>query len=177
MTNSRDIWIQVGYEAFAADGPGGLKIEAMARRAGISKSSFYHHFADLDIFTDCLLTEHLRHNHLMAQKEQQATCIAPDLVQILADHRTDLLFHKQLRVHRNHPPFLQTLQQADLITGSAFALVWVRELNLRMSDRQLSAFFELALENFYLQIHADNLHVAWLTAYFAQLKRIAADFV
>jgi hypothetical protein len=32
------------------------------------------------------------------------------------------------------------------------------------------------LENFYLQINAENLNPAWLSAYFNNLKRIARNF-
>nr|WP_245550167.1 TetR/AcrR family transcriptional regulator [Haliscomenobacter hydrossis] len=28
-----------------------MKIEVLAKKVGISKSSFYHHFVDLEIFT------------------------------------------------------------------------------------------------------------------------------
>ena len=44
--------LEVGYTIFSNEGPQGLKIEALAREVGKSKSSFYHCFADLDIFID-----------------------------------------------------------------------------------------------------------------------------
>ncbi len=50
MTENKDIWIKTGYEIFALSGENGLKIEVLAKKVGISKSSFYHHFADLEIF-------------------------------------------------------------------------------------------------------------------------------
>ena len=45
-------WLEVGYAIFSNEGPKGLKIEVLAREVGKSKSSFYHCFADLDIFID-----------------------------------------------------------------------------------------------------------------------------
>ncbi|MFZ4399682.1 MAG: TetR/AcrR family transcriptional regulator, partial [Bacteroidales bacterium] len=42
-----EIWIIKGYETFAFFGENGLKVEQLAKSVGISKSSFYHHFADL----------------------------------------------------------------------------------------------------------------------------------
>ncbi len=50
MTEKQEIWIIKGYETFALFGEKVLKIEKLAKDVGISKSSFYHHFADLDIF-------------------------------------------------------------------------------------------------------------------------------
>lgn len=112
----------------------------------------------------------------MAQKEQNAQNIFPELIDILVEHKTDLLFNRQLRIHRNHPEFAETLQKSSAIVGNSFVLVWVKELNLQLSPMQLEAIFELALENFYLQINTDNLNAAWLEAYFLNLKRVASKF-
>jgi AcrR family transcriptional regulator len=95
-------WLQAGYELFAAGGPAGLKIEVLAKQVGISKSSFYHHFADLEIFRDLLLAYHVRQAHRLAEKEAACACINPALITVLVAHKTDLLFQRQLRVHRHN---------------------------------------------------------------------------
>ena len=59
MTIDKDIWISKGYELFALNGHGRLKIEPLAKAVGISKSSFYHHFADLDLFIGFLLKHYI----------------------------------------------------------------------------------------------------------------------
>jgi AcrR family transcriptional regulator len=38
-------WLEVGYTIFSNEGPKALKIEALARKVGKNKSSFYHCFA------------------------------------------------------------------------------------------------------------------------------------
>ena len=48
-------WILCGYNIFSKEGPKGLKIEVIARQVSKNKSSFYHHFADLEVFTEILL--------------------------------------------------------------------------------------------------------------------------
>jgi AcrR family transcriptional regulator len=48
--DKKDTWIQAGYALFAEQGPSALKIEVLAKMVGISKSSFYHYFADLEVF-------------------------------------------------------------------------------------------------------------------------------
>jgi hypothetical protein len=42
---------------------------------------------------------------------------------------------------------------------------------------QIEGIFTLALENFYLQINADNLNYTWLSDYFANLKQITRSIV
>lgn len=93
-TDSKEIWIKTGYEMFAFTGSGRLKIEPLAQRVGISKSSFYHHFADMEIFVDFLLKHHIKQSYAIADKERKAKNINPELVNILVEHKIDLLFNR-----------------------------------------------------------------------------------
>jgi AcrR family transcriptional regulator len=176
-TDNKKIWIESGYGIFALTGQVGLKIEPLAKRVGKSKSSFYHHFADLDLFIDHLLKYHLAQCYNIAEKEQKAKDIDPELINILVEHSTDLLFNRQLRIHQNSKIFSETLVKSDRIIGDAFKMTWVKDLNLQLSQKQIEAVFTLALENFFLQINADNLNYKWLSAYFINLKRITSHFI
>lgn len=177
MTDNKDIWIKTGYEMFAHAGAGGLKIETLAKQVGISKSSFYHHFADLEIFIDLLLKHHIQQSYILAEKEQAAHTIDPELIEILLAHKTDLLFNRQLRINQHIPSYDDTLSQSDQIVGNGFVMIWVKDLNLQLSQKQLEGIFELALENFYLQINPQNINRLWLSEYFINLKRIAQKFM
>ena len=66
MTGNKDIWIKAGYEVFAASGQDALRIEPLARMVGRSKSSFYHHFADMELFVEHLLAYHLERSAVIA---------------------------------------------------------------------------------------------------------------
>lgn len=176
MTDSKASWIKVGYEIFANSGLNGIKVENLAKKVGISKSSFYHHFADLEIFTTYLLQFHLQQSSILAEKEHHAQNIDPELIEILVEHKIDLLFNRQLRIHRDHKSFAETLLKSDAMVGNSFVMVWVKDLNLQLTQQQLNAIFELALENFFLQINAENLNREWLADYFRNLKRIALHF-
>lgn len=57
----REDWVLAGLEALAAGGPAALKVEATARRLGVSKGSFYWHFRHRADWRDALLGywEHL----------------------------------------------------------------------------------------------------------------------
>jgi hypothetical protein len=84
-----------------------------------------------------------------------------------------LLFNRQLRINRQNPVFVQILEESNLLVGSAFIGVWTKDLGLSLSSLQVEAIFELALENFYLQINPQNLYFDWLSEYFKNLKNIA----
>ena len=176
MIDNKEIWIKTGYEIFAISGQSGLKIEPLAKKVGISKSSFYHHFADIEIFVEFLLKHHIQQSYIIAEKEHQAKNVSPELIDILIEHKYDLLFNRQLRINKNVKLFADTLSQSNKIVGNAFVMVWVKDLNLQLNQKQLEGLFELALENFYLQINSENLTHQWISDYFANLKRIARNF-
>jgi AcrR family transcriptional regulator len=177
ISNHKEIWITAGYEIFATYGQSEIKIERLAKIVGKSKSSFYHHFADLGIYIEFLLKYHLAQSHIIAEKERSASKIDPELINILLDHKIDLLFNRQLRINQNIKQNYETLCASNKIIGEAFKTVWAKDLHLKLNDRQIEGIFTLALQNFYLQINADNLNRKWLSVYFSNLKKIADNLI
>lgn len=52
---TRDDWLKAGLAALAADGPEALRIERLAKRLGVARSSYYWHFKSRDDFVEALL--------------------------------------------------------------------------------------------------------------------------
>ncbi|MBX2977134.1 MAG: TetR/AcrR family transcriptional regulator [Ignavibacteriaceae bacterium] len=176
MTDKTEIWIIHGYESFALLGDKGLIIEQLAKEVGISKSSFYHHFADLEIFREKILLHHLSKSSIIAEKERKAEKINPDLINILIEHKTDLLFNRQLRINSNKSNFKDTLIKSSKIIGTDFIKLWLKDTKLNLTSKQAEGIFELAMENFFLQINQDNINKEWLSTYFDNLNSIARNF-
>jgi len=177
IIKTKEIWIKEGYKVFAIHGEKGLKIESLAKVVGINKSSFYHYFVDLEIFIDQLLEYHLFQSKIIADKENKAEYIDPELIEILIEHKIDLLFNRQLRINQNNQNYLKTLQISNKIIGNVFINIWVKDHKLTLKNNQMEGLFELAIENFFLQINDDNLNYNWLKVYFNNLKEIALTFV
>ena len=176
MTDNKEIWIKAGYDAFALSGQSALKVEPLAKKVGISKSSFYHYFADLEIFMELLLNFHLQQSKTIADKEKAVKTIDPELIYILVEHKIDLLFNRQLRFNQQNKLYKESLNKSNQIIGNGFVTIWMNDLKLNLNQRQLESLFELALENFFLQINAENLNYDWLSEYFQNLKKIARNF-
>jgi AcrR family transcriptional regulator len=51
----RGTWIDAGLQALAAGGPSAVRIDALAKRLGVSRGGFYGHFEDHQAFLDALL--------------------------------------------------------------------------------------------------------------------------
>lgn len=161
-SDNKEIWIKAGYEMFALSGQTGLKIEPLANKVGKNKSSFYHYFADIELYMDCLLRNHIDQSYIIAKKKQRAINIDPELIDIFVEYRIDFLFSRQLRINQNIKSFSDTLIQSNKIIVDAYVKVCVEDLNLHLSKIQIQCIFTLALENLFLQINADNINNKWL---------------
>jgi AcrR family transcriptional regulator len=53
--STKDRWLEAGIELLAAEGPAAVRIDRLARRVGLSKGSFFHHFASAAAFKTALL--------------------------------------------------------------------------------------------------------------------------
>lgn len=176
MIDKKEIWIKEGYEIFAVSGLNGLKVEQLAKKVGKSKSSFYHYFAELELFVEALLSLYIQQAYVLNMKLKNANNIDSDLINILLEHKIDLLFSKQLRINSELQIFDEASTKAKEIARNSFILVWKKDLNLKLNQKQLEAIFELALENFYMQINPENFNPQWLSSYFDYLKKIVENF-
>lgn len=161
-------WILKGYEIFSKEGPKGLKVEVIAREVNKSKSSFYHHFADVELFTEELLSYHLKRVAIVTEREKQCTILVPEVLEVLLEFKQDLLFQRQLRIHRNVNGFKECIAKSDGITEEAFLPFWAESLGLADNTNLARLVLSLATENFYLQL-TDDVTYEWLLNYMNEL--------
>ncbi len=176
MTNEIQIpWIQKGYQIFAYEGPNGLRVERLSREIGKNKSSFYHHFADLEIFTGILLRHHLDQVKVVADKEAHCGSLK-DLVDVLTEHKVDLLFSRQLRIHRENAEFKACFVKTNEITVPAIIRVWSDIIELKDNSHLAGLVLQLSIENFFLQITDETLNRSWLHNYFDSIRILVKQF-
>ena len=84
MVSGRSRWLDSGLEALAAEGPGGLKIDRLVRRVGLTKGSFFHHFAGAAAYQTALL-ERLEADAAAALDEASASRAALEPHQVLEE--------------------------------------------------------------------------------------------
>lgn len=176
MTDKRKEWILAGYALFAKGGKQGLKVEVISRAVHKSKSSFYHHFADLELFMELLLAYHFERVKLVAEKELQCNTIDPDMFNVFIEHKEDMLFNRQVRIHREAPLMEDFLVRTHQLMGSSFLQVWQKDLKLDVSRIQLESLFNVALEDFFIQLTPENLNYEWLSGYYKRINEVASNF-
>lgn len=173
---NKQIWLETAYEVFAKEGPNGLKIEALARAVKKSKSSFYHYFADLEYFTEQLLAYHVKRGKIVADRESKCKTVDPELLEVLVEFKTDLLFNRQLRIHRQVPEYEACFQKTSQEVGIAVLPIWSDFLGLPNQSHLAMMVLSLSMENFFLQITEETLEVNWLRNYVAKLQQMVRAF-
>lgn len=168
-------WLQIGYRCFADEGPKGLKIERLSKEVGKNKSSFYHLFSDLESFINRLLEFHLQQAKIVSEKEVNAKS-EEELISIIIEHKTDLLFNRQLRIHREHQTFKKCLNDINKFSVQGLLPLWKNIASLPDNNSLAQIILDFSLENFYLQITAENLNESWLKAYFSKIRQMVLLF-
>ena len=79
----RQRWLDAGLEALAAEGAAGLKIDRLTRRLGVTKGSFFHHFAGAAAYQTALL-EHLEATAAAQVAGRESDLQTADPQQVLA---------------------------------------------------------------------------------------------
>lgn len=167
-------WILVGYETVAKEGFAGLKVEQISKTVNKSKSSFYHHFADLEIFIEHLLAYHMNRSKLIEGKAKLCKNIEPDLIHLFIEIKSDLLFNRQLRINRDNKAFKDCFEKANKPIIEAFFDVWSRDIGLSEQTDLSQMMLNLTVENFYLQITEKNLTYQWLANFVNEIKTLVA---
>lgn len=168
-------WIEEGYHIFALEGPSGIKVERLAKAVGKNKSSFYHLFADTEAFIEQLLAHHLSQAEIIAGKEANAGG-EKELIAIILEHKIDLLFNRQLRIHRERKAFETCFTEVNQITFPALLPVWKKVIGLNENSYLAEMVLALSIENFFLQITDSSLNETWLASYFHSISGLVNQF-
>lgn len=179
IENNRELWIEKGYEHFALYGPNQLSINKLSKTIGLSRASFYHHFGDLELFTEELL-------HLHWQIVQQFNVLGkekcrrlfPDLYDVLEQYPLALKFSLQLFHHRSTPAFNFLLIKTYESSAKSFCLdLFVEYFHLIQSEEEISHLWLTLGEAWYSRLDPDDLSAATLQRHSEEILENLSSFV
>ena len=170
--NKKLEWIEEGYRLVAEHGFKSINIESIARAIGKNKSSFYHYFGDTEIYQSELLDYHLERSETFANQVSRCKNMKPDLVNIFVDHKTDLFFHKWLRINRANPEYKKCFERVFENYENAILEEWANFLGLEQQRLFAQTFLHLIAENFLLQITWETYNYDWLSKYLDEISDV-----
>lgn len=152
-------WLETGYRHFAEHGPDSLSISKLSKELNSSRASFYHHFGDMDVFTDELLAMHW-HIVLDFIEQGKAECkqLFPDLYNLLAKYTVPLQFSIQLFRHRNTPAYNFLFIKAYESPAKAFTLkLFAEEYSLNQPESEMLKLWLTVGETWYSRLDLNDL--------------------
>lgn len=155
-------WLTVGYRIFAYQGPVFLKVENLSREVGVSKSSFYHLFADMDVFLESLLMLHRQRAHLLATRSAQCSRIDPDFIELLVEHKEDIFFNRRLRIHHETVYFQLCYQSGHMLVENAILPAWINWLGMQTEPELARSVFNVSSELFYQRLQINEYSKDWI---------------
>lgn len=175
MSAAKKLWIDEGYRFFALHGPDGIKVEKLAKQLGRNKSAFYYFFSVPETFTSALLDHHLHRTNALAAKLKTAGDLQ-GVIEVFIEHKTDLLFNRQLRIHRTNAEFESCFVQTNQSVGDSIMPVWSTIIGLEDDSYLARLVLKLSVENFLLKITDEAMNARWLKDYFGELRFLVKEF-
>ena len=134
-------WITLGYRQFGVQGPAALNIERLSMVVGLNRSSFYHYFAEVDIFEKYLLEHHIGRFQDLSKKLDQCQHFDPDFIHLVQHCREELMFHRQLLILESTPRYKSCFNSAKAFTEHKTFRLWAAHLDTqKKSAREFSLF-------------------------------------
>ncbi|MGB8814830.1 MAG: TetR/AcrR family transcriptional regulator [Paracoccaceae bacterium] len=130
---SADLWLDAAYDALLEGGVGAVKLGPLAAKLGLSRTSFYWHFADREALLAGLIARWQGRNtgNLIARTESYAETIAEAVLNVNDCWITPELFDARMEFAirswgQGAPPVAAALAEADLARLAALRAMFLR---------------------------------------------------
>lgn len=150
------LWIETGYRHFAEEGPSELKIKNIAHDAGVSRTTFYHFFADMPDFIDQLLEHHHKRAKEIAADFKRCKTYIPDVFNVIEASRTAFFFHRQLLIHKDNPVFYLTYQVLNKLSDDIIFPLWAENFGFKGSSLVGKEIHGILRDLWYLQLSPED---------------------
>ncbi len=130
---SEQAWLEAAYAVLTESGVEAVKVMPLAKRLGLTRTSFYWHFKDRDALLEAMITRWEDHNtgNLISQSRAYAETITEAVLNIFDCWLDTSLFDSKLDLAirnwaRNDPDLQARLDQADSQRIAAIAATFER---------------------------------------------------
>lgn len=161
-SNSKEQWIEMGYNVFAKEGLPGIRIEALARNLGLNKSSFYHFFGDLERYKEELIRYHFTKAGDLLSDISLCANFDPEFLNVVIKHRVSVVVHMQLVTNRKVPLFFNAYEKINDIVDPRAVPFWAAFIGIPHNPELALKYWQVVRDMFYLRVSLDNLTYTFL---------------
>ncbi len=175
--NNSHVWINVGYELFAHEGPEGLQVERMARMLGLNKSGFYHYFSSRDNYFKLLMRHHHTCVDLMLKDVATIETFDPDYLHVIIAHPNTLMVNRQLAFNHHIALFENTLSEVNQKMERALLPLWADYLGMNDQPNLALYYFKLMQDSFYLRLTFYRFNYEYLHEQTSEVKTMLGEIL
>ena len=162
QTTTFQNWIDKGYELFSRSGPDGVRVQTLARKLGVSKSSFYHYFGDQESFIELLLEEHAHIAEQYTVEVKRCKVLDPDFIDVVMKYKSSILFQQQLRNHSENPDFERVYRQITDSIATAVLDVWAKYMGISSDMSAARSLYLIIVDVFYERLNQKRFTHQWI---------------
>jgi len=163
--DTRDLWIEKGYEHFGLYGPERLSIKLIAQEHDIARTSFNYYFSNKEEFCDELIEKHYDLIHQFCDGGKlHCKKYLPDLYMLILAFPIGLKFQKQLFNHRQNDKYNEVFVKCNEMVEEKFALrLFMDYYKLPLSVKEAALLHASLTDTWYSRLDINDLTLEKLT--------------
>lgn len=176
-TNSRDHWLNAGYELFAEEGPQGIQVERLARILDLNKSGFYHYFGEIENFLEAWMDIHHRHAVALRDEMNRVQQVDPEFIQALVNFKTSIMFHYQL-VRNKHVKLLKdTYEHVNELIDPVNVRLFADFIGFKDRATFAAKYYGQVRDMFYIQINRERMNFDFIRKFLYEARDVINDAI
>jgi AcrR family transcriptional regulator len=164
-------WVEAGYELLAQEGPEGVQVEKLARKLGLNKSGFYHHFGDREIFFSKLIEHHYKVNDQFRYEIESARSFDPDFLNLVIKFRTAVFVQSQFRRNNDVKLYQETFFKIKKKNEKVIQPLWSDYLKIYDSPDLSIELWDIFRDVFFMRINY-NMDLGQIRSIVHEFSRI-----
>lgn len=173
--NSRDQWIETGFDLFAREGHEGIQVERLARMLNLNKSGFYHYFGTLDNYFNALMEYLHKQADIIAADTQAAQQFDPGFLHVMTKNKMTFMAITQLVSNRSVPLFADTFREVTHKIDQALLPLWAEHIGVKSDPHLALRYFEIIRDMYLARITFDSFNYEYLHNMATEAKTIILD--
>jgi len=159
IKDTRQLWIEKGYEHFALYGPDNISVNKLSKEIGSSRASFYNYFGDIEVFIEELLDMHWHINQQFCSiGVLECKKYFPDVYVLLEQYPIPLKFSKQLFLNRHNPVYNLLFIKTYNASAEAFILkLFSDQFDLHHNREDTNNLWLTFGESWYSRLDTNNM--------------------
>ena len=170
--NSEPIWIEAGYNQFAAEGIEGIQVERLSRITGLNKAGYYHYFGDRESFLEKLMERHLQLAESYTRDLKKIQHFDPEYMELLIQYAKQLMFTNQLVRNREIELLRNTHQLVNEMVDPILSKLFADFIGFNDYIEFSTRYYNQVRYMFHAQISPERINYPFLRDFMYEAREV-----